>query len=114
MAASTLAGSAEAAPELRTPWPRQALKDLLVMLAAGPAAVATVEALDRTGLWGRLFPEWGAVRDLPPRDVVHIWTVDRHLVETASRASAFTTRVVAPRSAGARRAAARHRQGPRR
>jgi len=96
IAASTLGRLSEAAPELRTPWPRQALKDLLVMLAAGPATVATVEALDRTGLWGRLFPEWGAVRDLPPRDVVHIWTVDRHLVETASRASAFTTRVSRP------------------
>jgi [protein-PII] uridylyltransferase len=96
MAASTLSRLAEAAPELRTPWPRQALKDLLVMLAAGPATVATVEALDRTGLWGRLFPEWGAVRDLPPRDVIHIWTVDRHLVETVSRASAFTTRVSRP------------------
>jgi [protein-PII] uridylyltransferase len=96
MAASTLSRLAAAAPELRTPWPRQALKDLLVMLAAGPAIVATVEALDRTGLWGRLFPEWGAVRDLPPRDVVHIWTVDRHLVETVSRASAFTTRVSRP------------------
>jgi [protein-PII] uridylyltransferase len=96
MAASTLSRLAAAAPELRTPWPRQALKDLLVMLAAGPATVATVEALDRTGLWGRLFPEWGAIRDLPPRDVVHIWTVDRHLVETVSRASAFTTRVSRP------------------
>ncbi len=96
MAASTLSRLAGAAPELRTPWPRAALKDLLVMLSAGPAAVATVEALDRTGLWGRLFPEWGAVRDLPPRDVVHIWTVDRHLVETVSRASAFTTRVARP------------------
>ena len=96
MAASTLSRLAGAAPELRTPWPRQALKDLLVMLAAGPATVATVEALDRTGLWGRLFPEWGAVRDLPPRDVVHIWTVDRHLVETVSRSSAFTTRVSRP------------------
>src|SRR5882757_1213985 len=96
IAASTLGRLAAAAPELRTPWPRQALKDLLVMLAAGPSMVATVEALDRTGLWGRLFPEWGAVRDLPPRDVVHIWTVDRHLVETASRASAFTTRVSRP------------------
>ncbi len=96
MAASTLARLAETAPELRMPWPRQALKDLLVMLGAGPAAVATIEALDRTGLWGRLFPEWGAVRDLPPRDVVHIWTVDRHLVETVSRASAFTTRVSRP------------------
>ncbi|MCV7279687.1 [protein-PII] uridylyltransferase [Mycolicibacterium flavescens] len=96
MAASTLARLAAAAPELRTPWPAQALKDLLVMLAAGPSAVATIEALDRTGLWGRLFPEWGAVRDLPPRDVVHIWTVDRHLVETVARASAFTTRVSRP------------------
>jgi len=96
ISASTLSRLSEAAPELRTPWPRQALKDLLVMLAAGPATVATIEALDRTGLWGRLFPEWGAVRDLPPRDVVHIWTVDRHLVETVSRASAFTTRVARP------------------
>ena len=96
MAASTLSRLAETAPELRTPWPTAALKDLLVMLAAGPSTVATVEALDRTGLWGRLFPEWGAVRDLPPRDVVHIWTVDRHLVETVSRASAFTTRVSRP------------------
>jgi [protein-PII] uridylyltransferase len=96
VSASTLNRLADSAPELRTPWPRQALKDLLVMLAAGPATVATIEALDRTGLWGRLFPEWGAVRDLPPRDVIHIWTVDRHLVETVSRASAFTTRVSRP------------------
>ncbi|MGV0851095.1 [protein-PII] uridylyltransferase [Mycolicibacterium phlei] len=96
MAASTLSRLAESAPELRTPWPAEALKDLLVMLSAGPSAVATIEALDRTGLWGRLFPEWGAVRDLPPRDVVHIWTVDRHLVETVSQASAFTTRVSRP------------------
>jgi len=96
MSASTLSRLAASAPELRTPWPRQALKDLLVMLAAGPSAVVTVEALDRTGLWGRLFPEWGAVRDLPPRDVVHVWTVDRHLVEAVARASAFTTRVSRP------------------
>ncbi len=96
IAGSTLGRLVETAPELRAPWPRQALKDLLVMLAAGPTTVATIEALDRTGLWGRLFPEWGAVRDLPPRDVVHIWTVDRHLVETVSRASAFTTRVARP------------------
>lgn len=96
MAVSTLSRLAETAPELRTPWPRQALKDLLVMLGVGPAVVSTIEALDRTGLWGRLFPEWGAVRDLPPRDVVHIWTVDRHSVETVSRASAFTTRVSRP------------------
>ena len=55
-----------------------------------------VESLDRTGLWGRLFPEWGAVRDLPPRDRAHIWTVDRHLVEAAAFAARLTTRVARP------------------
>ncbi len=96
IAASTLGRLADTAPELRAPWPREALDDLLVLLTAGPMTVTTIEALDRTGLWGRFFPEWGAVRDLPPRDQVHIWTVDRHLVETVSRASAFTTRVSRP------------------
>lgn len=96
IAAGTLGRLAETACELPTPWPREALDDLLVLLAAGPAMVGTVEALDRTGLWNRLFPEWDAVRDLPPHDSVHIWTVDRHLVETVSRASIFTTRVARP------------------
>lgn len=96
IAASTLGRLADTAPELRAPWPRDALEDLLVLLSSGPTVVATVEALDRTGLWGRIFPEWGAIRDLPPRDPVHTWTVDRHLVETVSRASAFTTRVSRP------------------
>jgi [protein-PII] uridylyltransferase len=96
IAAGTLSRLADAAPELRTPWPPEVLGDLLVLLSAGPSAVATIEALDRAGLWGRMFPEWGAIRDLPPRDVVHTWTVDRHLVETATRASALTTRVARP------------------
>ncbi len=96
IAASTLSRLADTAPELRTPWPRDALDNLLVVLAAGPNTVATIEALDRTGLWARLFPEWDAIRDLPPRDVVHIWTVDRHSAEAASRARIFTTRVARP------------------
>ncbi len=96
IATSTLTRLSDSAPELRAPWPREALDNLLVLLTAGPTVVNTVEALDRTGLWGRLFPEWGAVRDLPPRDQVHTWTVDRHLVETVCRASAFTTRVSRP------------------
>ena len=93
IAVSTLSRLADTAPELPSPWPREALDNLLVLLTAGPDTIAVIETLDRTGLWGRLFPEWGAVRDLPPRDVVHIWTVDRHLAETVSRARIFTTRV---------------------
>lgn len=96
ISASTLNRLADSAPELREPWPREALGDLLVVLGSGRRAVAVIEALDRTGLWGRLLPEWGAVRDLPPRDAVHTWTVDRHLVETACYASALTTRVSRP------------------
>jgi len=91
--AGTLKRLADSAPDLPTPWPRAALDDLLVVLLAGPPALNTIEALDRTGLWGRLLPEWDAVRDLPPRDVSHKWTVDRHIVETTINAAPLTTRV---------------------
>ncbi len=114
VAAGTLHHLADTAPELREPWPRAALDELLSLLGAGRALVDVVESLDRTGLWGRLFPEWGAVRDLPPRDRAHIWTVDRHLVEAAAFAARLTTRVAPPGPAAGRVPAARHRQGPRR
>ncbi|WP_085243531.1 [protein-PII] uridylyltransferase [Mycobacterium europaeum] len=91
--AGTLKRLADSAGDLPSPWPREALDDLLVVLLAGPTTVNTIESLDRTGLWGRIFPEWDAVRDLPPRDVSHKWTVDRHIVETAVNAAPLTTRV---------------------
>ncbi|BBY21611.1 [protein-PII] uridylyltransferase [Mycobacterium stomatepiae] len=91
--AATLSRLAASVPDLPTPWPREALDDLLVVLLSGPPMVDTIETLDRTGLWSRLFPEWDAVRDLPPRDVSHVWTVDRHIVETAVNAAPLTTRV---------------------
>jgi [protein-PII] uridylyltransferase len=96
IAVSTLSRLVDSAAELPTPWPREALDNLLVLLAAGPDTIAVIETLDRTGLWVRLFPEWAAIRDLPPRDVIHIWTVDRHSAEVVSRARIFTTRVARP------------------
>jgi len=96
VAAGTLHRLADTAPELREPWPRAALDELLSLLGAGRPLVDVVESLDRTGLWGRLFPEWGAVRDLPPRDRAHVWTVDRHLVETCAQAARLTTTVARP------------------
>ncbi len=96
MAAGTLRRLADAAPELREPWPRAARTELLALLGSGTGMIDVVEALDRTGLWGRFFPEWGAVRDLPPRDRQHVWTVDRHLVEVTRQASRLTTRVARP------------------
>ncbi|MBP2370113.1 [protein-PII] uridylyltransferase [Pseudonocardia parietis] len=96
ISAGTLGRLADTAPELRAPWPRAALAELLALLGTGQAMVGVVESLDRTGLWGRLFPEWGAVRDLPPRDRSHVWTVDRHLVEVCAQAARLTTRVSRP------------------
>ncbi|MBF6202945.1 [protein-PII] uridylyltransferase [Streptomyces gardneri] len=96
MSATTLNRLSEDAPELREPWPKDALNDLLVLLGAGRGTIDAIEALDRTGLWGRLLPEWGAVRDLPPRDALHTWTVDRHLMETVAYAGALSTRVARP------------------
>ncbi|WP_034273398.1 [protein-PII] uridylyltransferase [Haloechinothrix halophila] len=87
---------ADSAPELRSPWPAEARHELTALLGAGGGFVDAVEALDNTGLWARLFPEWGAVRDLPPREPVHRWTVDRHLVQTCVEASALTTTVSRP------------------
>jgi [protein-PII] uridylyltransferase len=96
IAHGTLRTLADSAPELRTPWPAVARKALTELLGAGEGLVDAVEALDRTGLWARLFPEWGAVRDLPPRSPVHAWTVDRHLVRACVEASKLTTRVSRP------------------
>ncbi|SHG08344.1 [protein-PII] uridylyltransferase [Streptoalloteichus hindustanus] len=96
IAAGTLARLADSAPELRRPWPRPAREELLALLGSGPGLPDVVEALDRTGLWGRLFPEWGAVRDLPPRDAAHTWTVDRHLVQTVVEANRLVTGVSRP------------------
>ncbi|NKQ56429.1 [protein-PII] uridylyltransferase [Amycolatopsis sp. K13G38] len=92
----TLRTLADSAPELRTPWPSDARDALTGLLGAGEGLIDAVEALDRTGLWARLFPEWGAIRDLPPRSPVHAWTVDRHLVQTCVEAAKLTTTVSRP------------------
>ncbi|GAA1976839.1 [protein-PII] uridylyltransferase [Amycolatopsis minnesotensis] len=96
IAHGTLRTLADSAPELREPWPVEAREALTELLGAGEGLVDAVEALDRTGLWARLFPEWGAVRDLPPRSPVHAWTVDRHLVRTCVEAAKLTTTVARP------------------
>jgi [protein-PII] uridylyltransferase len=94
--AATLNRLATNAPDLPIPWPREALDDFVRVLSAGPTTVGTIEALDRTGLWGKLLPEWDVIRDLPPRDVAHKWTVDRHTVEVAVNAALLATRVARP------------------
>ncbi|RMI40311.1 HD domain-containing protein, partial [Streptomyces triticirhizae] len=81
---------------LPVPWPAEAREQLITLLGAGPDTVPVWEALEAGGLITRLLPDWERVRCRPQRNPVHRWTVDRHLVETAVRASALTRRVRRP------------------
>ncbi|MEU4210662.1 [protein-PII] uridylyltransferase [Streptomyces sp. NPDC026206] len=86
---------AGAAP-LPVPWPAEAREQLVTLLGAGESTVPVWEALEAEGLVSRLLPEWEHVRCRPQRNPVHRWTVDRHLIETAVRASALTRGVGRP------------------
>ncbi|MEV5882929.1 [protein-PII] uridylyltransferase [Streptomyces sp. NPDC052020] len=87
---------AAAARPLPTPWPAEAREQLVTLLGSGRPTVEVWEALEAEGLITRLLPDWERVRCRPQRNAVHVWTVDRHLIETAVRASAFTRRVSRP------------------
>ncbi|MFF8847007.1 [protein-PII] uridylyltransferase [Streptomyces sp. NPDC015127] len=81
---------------LPVPWPAEAREELVTLLGAGEPTVPVWEALEAEGLITRLVPDWERVRCRPQRNAVHTWTVDRHLVETAVKASALTRRVGRP------------------
>ncbi|CAK7280663.1 (Protein-PII) uridylyltransferase / (Protein-PII)-UMP uridylyl-removing enzyme [Streptomyces misionensis JCM 4497] len=81
---------------LPTPWPAEARELLVTLLGSGRPTVDVWEALEAEGLISRLLPDWERVRCRPQRNAVHVWTVDRHLIETAVRAAALTRHVGRP------------------
>ncbi|MGJ5753082.1 [protein-PII] uridylyltransferase [Streptomyces puniciscabiei] len=87
---------AATARPLPTPWPAEAREQLVTLLGSGRPTVDVWEALEAEGLISRLLPDWERVRCRPQRNAVHVWTVDRHLIETAVRASELTRRVGRP------------------
>ncbi|TXS53806.1 [protein-PII] uridylyltransferase [Streptomyces sp. uw30] len=87
---------AAGARPLPTPWPAEAREQLVTLLGSGRPTVEVWEALEAEGLITHFLPDWERVRCRPQRNAVHIWTVDRHLIETAVRASEFTRRVHRP------------------
>ncbi|MFB7289621.1 [protein-PII] uridylyltransferase [Actinacidiphila glaucinigra] len=89
-------GVAQATRPLPVPWPAEAREQLVTLLGAGESTVPVWEALEAEGMITRLLPDWERVRCRPQRNAVHIWTVDRHLIECAVRASRLTRRVGRP------------------
>jgi [protein-PII] uridylyltransferase len=85
----------DAAP-MPAPWPDAARDYLVSLLATGPPAIAVLETLDQVGLLTRLLPEWERVRSKPQRNPYHRFTVDRHLMETATNAAGHTRDVDRP------------------
>jgi len=87
---------AEEFSPIPTPWPRSSREDLVTLIGAGSAMIRVFEALDQEGIIERWIPEWGHVRFLPQRNVLHRHTVDRHMLETAVRAAKLTRTVHRP------------------
>lgn len=77
-------------PEPWTPEMRRRFTDLLRL---GRPAISVIEAFDQVGLMSIILPEWEPCRSKPQRNAYHRFTVDRHLLEAAAEAAAFTDRV---------------------
>jgi [protein-PII] uridylyltransferase len=96
IARATLEWLAAFCPPLPRPWPESARSALITLLGAGPGLVSTWEACDRYGLVAGWLPELTRVRSLPQHNPVHLYTLDRHLVQAAAEASEFTREVDRP------------------
>ncbi|MBO3744435.1 [protein-PII] uridylyltransferase [Streptosporangiaceae bacterium NEAU-GS5] len=96
LAPATVTTLAAQSPPLPVPWPDEARSALVALLGAGRAAVPVWEELDQAGVIVRLIPDWERVRHRPQRNPVHRFTVDRHLIEAAAGAAAFTREVSRP------------------
>jgi [protein-PII] uridylyltransferase len=96
LAPATMSALAGQSPPMPVPWPDEARDALVALLGAGRAAVPVWEELDQAGILVRLLPDWERVRHRPQRNPVHKFTVDRHLIETAAGAAAFTREVTRP------------------
>ncbi|MGX6604146.1 [protein-PII] uridylyltransferase [Micromonosporaceae bacterium Da 78-11] len=83
-------------PPLPTPWPPAARAALVSLLGSGAGLLPAWETCDRYGLIDAWLPEWARMRSLPQHHPVHRFTLDRHLVQAAYEATAYTREVDRP------------------
>jgi [protein-PII] uridylyltransferase len=93
---ATMVRLARTRPVMPEPWPPIALDALLSLLGSGEPMITAWEGLDQAGLISEMIPGWDRLRSLPQRDPIHLYTVDRHLMQTAVNASALVRRVSRP------------------
>jgi [protein-PII] uridylyltransferase len=91
--AARLVREVEPLPE---PWPSEARRLLVRLLAAGRGLLHVWETLEETGALDRVLPEWERIRLLPHASPIHRFTVDRHVVETCIEASSLIRAVARP------------------
>ena len=84
------------APTLPTPWPDGAREALLEMLSSGQNLIPVWEALDLAGCITRWLPCWEIIRARPQHNPIHLYTVDRHSVQTVVEVQRHLTRVDRP------------------
>lgn len=96
LAPPTVARLAREGAPLPVPWPAEARRLLVRLLAAGTGLRAVWETLDETGAVDRLLPEWERIRLLPHASAIHRFTVDRHVVETCIEAAGLLRSVARP------------------
>jgi [protein-PII] uridylyltransferase len=96
IAPATVKRLAESVPEMPTPWTDAMRNDFVGLLGAGRGLLPIWEALDQEGLTTALIAPWEDTRSAPQHNPVHLFTVDRHLVETAIRAAAYSREVSRP------------------
>lgn len=96
MQRTTLDRLGAASPPMTDPWPG-GVRDLMCsLLAHQDHAIMAIEALEHHRLWTRVLPEWEPCRSKPQRNAYHRFTVDRHLLETATRAAVLVDMVDRP------------------
>ncbi len=96
VAPATVNRLAKVCPPLPHPWPAGALNAFVSLLGAGEPMITVWESLDQAGLISAMLPGWERLRSMPQWDPIHVFTVDRHLMETAVQASRLVRRVRRP------------------